>query len=293
MGDELMKFKISERNQGILYIIIAGFFFANMTFFIRLAGDVPTMQKAFFRNIVAAVVSVIILLRTAEGLRIKKTSYGDLAFRCICGTSGLICNFFAIDHMNISDANILNKLSPFFAVIFSIFILKEKVSKVQWTTIIVAFIGALFIVKPSFNSDVIYGIAGVLGGLGAGIAYTFVRKLGGKGERGPVIVMCFSTFSCIVTLPSLIFNYLPMQWWQLGSLLLAGVAATGGQLSITKAYTKAPAKEISVFDYTQVIFAALLGFIFLKQIPDILSVIGYIIIIGVAIFQYIKRAEKN
>lgn len=65
----------------------------------------------------------------------------------------------------------------------------------------------------------------------------------------------------------------------------AGAAATGGQLSITKAYTKAPAKEISVFDYSQVIFAALLGFVFLQQIPDYLSVIGYVIIIGSAILN--------
>ena len=72
----------------------------------------------------------------------------------------------------------------------------------------------------------------------------------------------------------------------LNLVLFAGAAATGGQLSITKAYTKAPAKEISVFDYSQVIFAALLGFVFLQQIPDYLSVIGYVIIIGSAIFKW-------
>ena len=77
-----------------------------------------------------------------------------------------------------------------------------------------------------------------------------------------------------------------MSLYQTLMLLLAGAAATGGQLSITKAYTKAPAKEISVFDYTQVIFAALLGLIFLGQIPDTLSIIGYIIIIGSAIYKW-------
>ena len=77
-----------------------------------------------------------------------------------------------------------------------------------------------------------------------------------------------------------------MSLYQTLMLLLAGAAATGGQLSITKAYTKAPAKEISVFDYTQVIFAAVLGLIFLGQIPDTLSIIGYIIIIGSAIYKW-------
>ena len=72
---------------------------------------------------------------------------------------------------------------------------------------------------------------------------------------------------------------------QLLFLLGAGVAATGGQLSITAAYTYAPAKEISVYDYTQVIFAAIWGFLFFGQIPDALSVIGYVIIIGAAVYR--------
>lgn len=152
-----------------------------------------------------------------------------------------------------------------------------------------------FVVKPSMNMQFVYALIGVCGGFGAGVAYTFVRKLGQSGERGPVIVMFFSVFSCIVTLPFMIIEYEPMSAIQLIFLLLAGASAAGGQLSITKAYTKAPAKEISVFDYTQVIFAALLGFIFLDQMPDIFSVIGYIIIIGSAIFKwwYIKEKDKK
>jgi drug/metabolite transporter (DMT)-like permease len=98
--------------------------------------------------------------------------------------------------------------------------------------------------------------------------------------------MFFSLFSCVVTLPFMIASYHPMEWWQLGSLLLAGTAATGGQLCITAAYTKAPAKEISVFDYSQVLFAAIWGMLFLNQVPDVLSVIGYVIIIGTAVFKW-------
>ncbi len=63
------------------------------------------------------------------------------------------------------------------------------------------------------------------------------------------------------------------------------MAATGGQLCITAAYTHAPAKEISVYDYTQVVFAAVWGFVLWGQVPDIYSIIGYIIIIGVAIYR--------
>lgn len=286
---------MNNRRQGILYIIMAGFFFALMTFFVRLSGDLPTMEKAFFRNAVAAVIAFGTLVKSKEKFAFKKENIPDLFMRSLCGTLGLICNFYAIDKLNIADANILNKLSPFFAILMSYFILKEKANKIEWLSVIVAFTGALFVVKPSFNMQFVYAMIGVCGGLGAGIAYTFVRKLGKKGERGSVIVLCFSVFSCVVTMPFLMFQFRPMSLSQFGFLILAGVSAAGGQFSITKAYTKAPARDISVFDYTQVLFAALLGFLFLDQIPDMLSLIGYVIIIGSAVFKwaYIRKQTQN
>uniref|UniRef100_UPI0040297BDB DMT family transporter n=1 Tax=Agathobacter sp. TaxID=2021311 RepID=UPI0040297BDB len=277
---------MKEKQQGILFIILAGFFFASMSFFVRLSGDLPTMEKAFFRNAVAVLVAAFMLARTKEGFHVQKGSWPDLLMRSFCGTVGLICNFYAVDHMNIADANILNKLSPFFAILMSYFILKEKANKVEWACVVVAFIGAVFVVKPAFNMQFVNAMIGVIGGLGAGIAYTFVRKLGKKGERGPMIVMVFSAFSCLCTLPFLIAEFQPMKTEQLLCLLMAGVSAAGGQIFITKAYTKAPAKEISVFDYTQVLFAALLGFVFFGQIPDWMSLVGYLIIIGSAIFKW-------
>lgn len=277
---------MKEKQQGILFIILAGFFFASMSFFVRLSGDLPTMEKAFFRNAVAVLVAAFMLARTKEGFHVQKGSWPDLLMRSFCGTVGIICNFYAVDHMNIADANILNKLSPFFAILMSYFILKEKANKVEWACVVVAFIGAVFVVKPALNMQFVNAMIGVIGGLGAGIAYTFVRKLGKKGERGPIIVMVFSTFSCLCTLPFLISEFQPMKAVQLLCLLMAGVSAAGGQIFITKAYTKAPAKEISVFDYTQVLFAALLGFVFFGQIPDWMSLVGYLIIIGSAIFKW-------
>ena len=100
--------------------------------------------------------------------------------------------------------------------------------------------------------------------------------------------MFFSTFSTLVCLPFFLASYQPMTIKQLLFLLGAGLAATGGQLSITAAYTYAPAKEISVYDYTQVIFAAIWGFLFFGQIPDAWSVIGYVIIIGAAVYRRMK-----
>lgn len=281
--------------KGISYILLAAFFFCLMTVFVKLSGDLPTMQKVFFRNAVAAVIATGTLIRSEEKFKIKKTSWGDLFMRSIAGALGMIANFYAIDKLGLADSNILNKMSPFFAIIMSYFLLKEKPNKVEWGCVALAFLGAVFVIKPTAGIASMPALIGLLGGFGAGLAYTYVRRLGKKGERGPVIVFFFSTFTSLVTLPNLIFNYTymtPQQWL---FLILAGCAAAGGQFSITAAYTHAPAKEISVFDYTQVLFAAILGFFIFGNRPDVFSFIGYFIIIGTAVFKWqynLKQTEQ-
>ena len=97
----------------------------------------------------------------------------------------------------------------------------------------------------------------------------------------------FSVFSCLVILPFMIVQYKHMTWAQTGYLLAAGAAAAGGQIFITRAYTYAPAKEISVFDYSIVIFAAVLGGIFLGERPVALSFAGYAIVIAGAAITWL------
>jgi drug/metabolite transporter (DMT)-like permease len=85
-----------------------------------------------------------------------------------------------------------------------------------------------------------------------------------------------------------------MLWWQVLFLLGAGCMAAGAQFSLTAAYTYAPAKSISVYDYTQVLFTALWGLLFLSELPDWISIIGYVIIIGAAVIKYmVSRKEEK
>lgn len=284
--------KMNQKAQGIMYIIGAAFFFALMNLFVRLAGEVPTFQKCFFRNTVAAFAAVVMLHKNQVKFQLGKGNLKYLLIRSTAGLLGIICNFYAVDHLTISDASLLNKLSPFFAIIFSTIILKEIAGAKEWGILMLAFVGALFVIKPSLGMEFIPGLVGMFGGACAGLAYTYVRKLGQRGVNGMVIVAFFSAFSSVILLPNLLLHFTPMTPYQWIVLLLAGVAATGGQVCITTAYTKAPAKEISVFDYSQIIFAAILGFLVLDQIPDVYSIIGYGIILVAAIIKWKGSQEK-
>ncbi|MDE6125058.1 MAG: DMT family transporter [Eubacterium sp.] len=289
-----MSKQLSNKTLGVIYILLSAVCFTGMNTFVRLSGDVPTFQKVFFRNFVAMFFALFALLKAGESLKPKKGSMKYLALRSVIGLAGVFGNFYAIDKIELSDASMLNKMSPFFALIFSAIFIKEKVKPKQAIAIAVAFIGALFIIKPTFgNENLIASMAGFIGGMCAGGAYTCVRWLGITGENGKLIVFFFSAFSSIVTVPYLIFNYHHMELWQWAALLMAGLCAAGGQFSITAAYTHAPSREISVYDYSQVVFAAIVGFFAFGDIPDLWSFVGYFIICAMAVWMFIYNNRNE
>lgn len=288
-----MKLTINPKYKGIFYIILSAFMFALMNVFIKLAGDIPSIQKSFFRNFIAAIFALILLLRDKSAFKIQKGDLKFLILRAGFGTMGILCNFYAVDHLVLSDASILNKMSPFFAILCSYFVLKEKFTPTQGAIVLAAFIGSLFVIKPSLaNADLFPSLLGLFGGFAAGVAYTMVRVLGTRGVKGPFIVFFFSAFSCLVSLPYLIFNFTPMSLKQTVFLILCGAAAAGGQFTITAAYVHAPAKEISIYDYTQIIFSTLFSFFIFGQIPDALSFLGYALIVSMAVVNFIYNNKK-
>lgn len=283
----------SDRVKGIIFITASALGFALMSAFVKLAGDLPNFQKVFFRNLVSATVALYLIVKHKGSMTGKKENRKILIYRSIFGTLGVIFSFYAIDNLVLSDANMINKLSPFLVIILSALFLKEKINAKQITSLIVAFIGSLFIIKPTFSIDLVPYIVAILGALFAGAAYTCLRVLSDR-EEYYTIVFFFSVFSLVTTFPAFIFVYKSMTLLQLIYLLLAGVFASLGQFGITLAYKYAPAKEISIFDYTNIIFSAILSIVLFNQFPDFLSVIGYIIVFIASfyMFLYNKKLDK-
>lgn len=287
---------LSNRTKGIICILLSALCFSGMSSFINLSGDVPVMQKVFFRNLVALFIATVTLLKRKESFMPRKDCIKYHFIRSSAGLLGVFGNFYATTQMaSTADAAILNKMSPFFALIFSAIFLKEKVKPKQAIAIGIAFVGAMFVIKPTMsNVELFPSICGFVGGVCAGGAYTCVRHMGNKGENGRVTVFLFSLFSCVVTVPYLIFNFHPMTKMQWIYLLLVGLCAAGGQFSITAAYTFAPSKEISIYDYSNIIFTAISGYFFLGgQIPDLWSFVGYFIICAMAVWMFIYNNKSH
>ena len=291
--------KSNNITKGVLFLITSAFFFALMAVFVKLAGDIHFVQKAFFRNAVAFIIALggtikDVRLNGKQAVVIPKGALLYLFLRAIAGSVGVFGNFYAIDRILLADAAILNKMAPFFTILFCFIILREKIKPVPLICIIIAFLGSILIVKPSFNfTQMLPTLAAFMGGVGAGLAYASIRKLSYLGCNGKIIILFFSAFSMMLSVPYLITSFNPMSGYQVLMLCLAGSCAAGGQFSVTAAYYHAPANKISIYDYSQVLFSTLFGFIFFGQIPDWMSILGYFIIIAMAIVNYIYTHKKD
>lgn len=286
---------MSDKSKGIFFILLAALSFACMSACVRLAGDISTFEKALFRNMVALVITGILMIKQHVPTRLTKESRRYVLLRAVFGTVSLVFNYYAISTINLADANMLNKMSPFFAVIFSSLMLKEKMSVKQLLIVLGAFAASLLIIKPS-PSNLLLGpsVIGALGGIAAGAAYTCVRGATTHGVARTYVVFFYSAFSTLTVLPLALTDFTVPSLSQLVCLLLCGVFGACGQFTITAAYTYAPAREISVYDYSQIIFSALLGVLLFDQLPDGLSILGYGLIILLALINsgHIQR-KKN
>lgn len=264
-----------------------------MGLFMKLAGDLPLAEKSIFRNAITAIISGYIVWRNKELFLGKPENRRLLIVRSVYGLFGVLCGIYILDHMVLSDADMIGKLTGFILIILSIFVLNEKATFQQIFLCILAFLGALFIIKPALEIKFIPYLIGILGAFLAALAYLCLRILGksSRAESPNTIVFFFSAFSTIILLPFVIWHFVELTYIQVLYLILAGLAATLGQFGITFAYQYAAAKDISIYSYSSVLFSALFAYIVFGNIPDMWSVFGYVIIFmaGLGMFVLAKK----
>ena len=299
---------MSSRGKGILAIVLSAFGFALMALFVRLCDDygapIPSVQKSFFRNAVALAIAAFAWwrARAARGGRrppppapggCRLASFGLLLLRSALGTVGIFANFYALSHIPIAEGQTLNKTAPFFTVVFAWLFFRERAGRRHLLPLLLAFLGVVLVAKPGFAGAAAFPLAmGLLGGVCAGGAYACVRGLRRQGVDPVLIVLFFSAFSCLASVPFLAAGLTPMTGTQLMILFGAGAGAAIGQFGITLAYGYAPPREIAVYDYSNILFTAALGYLVFDQMPDALSVAGFAVLL-VAAFRMFRSDPAN
>ena len=278
---------MDDKTKGVLFMLFSSLSFAAMGATVKLADEFTVFQKMFARNLVSFIIAYYFVKRASLPLFGAKKNIKWLLLRSFLGLAGVGLYFYSIDHLYLADSSMLNKIHPFFVALFAFLILKERLSKAQIPAMIIIFSAALLIIKPKFDLSIIPALAGFASAMFAGAAYVFVRLLGGKGEQPATIVFFFSLVSVIVTFPLALIDLQTAAPTQYIYLIATGVFAAGGQFGLTYAYKLSKAGEVAVYNYTHIIFSAVIGYLIWNEIPDAYSLIGGIIIIIVSLILYL------
>lgn len=272
-------------------MVLGSLFFAMMASFVKLSGNLPTVEKLFFRSIVGTVSSGYLIYRSGGSFLGYDRKL--LFLRALFGFLGLSFYFYAIDKLPLANAVILNQLSPFFTVIFALVFLKEQMVKLQWVAIAVALGGVILIVKPGMSYTVVPALIGLFSAIFSAMAYITIRRLR-LSDEPETIVFYFTAFTCLATFPFMLAGQFVMPTYgQMASLLAVGVTATAAQFFMTHAYRYCEAGDLSIYSYGNTVFAMFIGMMVWAEIPDMLSLLGLVFVLTAAYLNWQAKRNRN
>lgn len=278
------EFLMQNQNYAIFLILLSSVFFALMALMVKFVETYPIHQMLFFRGIAAVVVFGIYY--KIKGLSLRPVNLKFNLLRSVLGTAGVLVYYYAISKINLSDAVTLHKMNPFFVILFSGMFLSEKIKPYQIIAFILAMIGAVLVIKPTGNFELVGSLAALTSAVFAGSAYVVIRYLRSY-DTPQTIVFFFSLFTVITGLVLMVFKgYVIPPGKDLIFLILIGVFTMFAQTLMTVAYRYASASRISIYSFAYIIFSMIFSTVFLSATPDLLTIIGAVIIIGAAVLNY-------
>jgi drug/metabolite transporter (DMT)-like permease len=283
----LLKVTLSEKQKGILFMLLSAFSFAFMQALVGLLGPtVNIWEMLVIRSIINCVVIFILIRRKGALLFGSRGQQPALFARSILGTLGMICMFYAASNGNQADVTILNKTSLFLIAIFAVIFLKEKPSKILLPVLILAFVGTYISSQPAFNTNLLSTLAALGSSIATAFTAMLLRYFRGKSDA-LTVVFHLSCVTAIMALPGIKMDFLLLTQSQWILLILMGIAGAIGQIMVTLAYQLVPAGEVSVYNYSGIIFSMILGFLILGQPIHGYSVIGGGLLIVASVLMYI------
>ncbi len=283
-----MKIVISNDNKARLLMIISALSFSIMAALVK-ANPHSVAVKAFSRQVFSCIfVWVIILINNYRIIPLKKSRF-KLILRCLFGTLGIYFYFYSIDNLLLANASMLTRLSPFFVTLFAFLILKESINNMNWIVFIPIIIGCSLIIKPNSELFNIASIFAVISACSGAFAYTMIKSIG-KDESAYTIIFWFTLISSGIYFIIAIKESLLINEIRYLSLIMIGVFGVIGQIGLTVSYQLSKASYVAPYSYFYIIFTGLIGFVIWNEIPDILSIIGYLFII--VSYYYLIRFVK-
>lgn len=281
-----------DRKKGIIMMMLSAFFFALMAATVKSLGDYPLTEKMFFRNFLGFVFAFVMVKRNGGSLRGNNRKL--LVLRSVFGMLGVAAYFYSIQYLNLADAVIINKFAPFFVVLLSWLVLKEKIGKGQIIALFLAIVGAGLVTKPTFNVNIAPAMIGLMASMFAGMAYVTVSYLR-KSDSPETIVFYFTLITSLCMIPfAFSGGWIVPRGLDILKAIGLGVFSTAGQIFMTYGYRYADASEVSIYSYSDIIYSMIIGVVLFSEMPDYLTAIGGVAILAAGFVNfYTKKLLKQ
>ncbi|MDQ3605479.1 MAG: DMT family transporter [Gemmatimonadota bacterium] len=283
---------------GLTYMALAAFWFSVMSLLVKLAGQrLHTQQIVLARAVVSLALSYVLLRRAGLGLWGSRPAL--LLLRGALGFVALSCFYYALVHLPLADATVLQYTNPIFTALLAAWLLRERIGVREAALVLFGMAGVLLIARPSFlfgerlvQLDPLVVAVALAGALFSAGAYVTVRRLGAT-EHPLVIVFYFPLVTIPASLPFAAARWVwptPLEWLV---LLGVGIATQIGQIYLTKGLQLEPAGRATAVGYLQIVFAAVWGLLFFAERPDAWSLAGALLIIGSTLALARKRGRRR
>lgn len=253
---------------------------------------VHLFEVIFFRNAVAFIPICIYIARTTGFGALRTSNPRGHAARAAAGLVGMMGGFGALYFLPLTEAVALGFATPLIMTALSAPILREPIGMHRWGAVIVGFIGVLIMIRPDPNHMNMTGAAIALAGaFGAAGAMVTVRQLG-RTEPSSAIVFYFTLAGAIVGLASLPFGWVVPDLKVLAALIMMGLVAGVMQILNTEAMRLAPVGVVAPFDYSQLLWAGLIGYLIWGELPRSTTLAGAAVVAASGVYILYRELRR-
>jgi len=277
--------------RGALLMLAASLAFAAGGALIKqIAVTLPNEMVVFFRNLIGLLVLTPWFI--GRGPRYFATRHlGNHVLRALTGVIAMYCYFYAIGHMPLAEAVLLNYTAPLFIPLVALLWLAEAFRPRLWWPILIGFAGIGLILKPGAALFAPVALIGLAAGIFSALSMIGIRRLT-TTEPATRVVFYFALFSTLASAVPLVWAWQTPATEAWPALFLIGLISTAGQILITRAYGCAPAGQVGPFLYAIVVFAGLFGWAFWSELPDWLSLAGVLLVVFAGILTIRMSGRK-
>ncbi|MFQ5545788.1 MAG: DMT family transporter, partial [Acidiferrobacterales bacterium] len=267
---------------GALFVVAAGLMFALAGASIKMASaNLSSPSIVFWRN----AISLAILMPWAlwcwpESLQTRNLNL--ILLRAVAVVASLYCYYFALSVIPIVDAVLLHFSSPIFVPLLGFLLYRFPINRVVLVAVAIGFVGITLVLKPGMGVFEPAALAALAAGVLGGLAVVAIWRMQGN-EHPARIAFYFAFFGLLISgVPMLWIGEMPgLSDWL--PLLMLGVFSTAAHLLLAYGCLIAPADRVITLDYSVVIFAAILGWLFWGEVVDAFVIVGTILVVGAGI----------